>query len=208
VTTKVKAAASWLRDVLDHHDGEMPVALLRVWAERAGIPERTLQRARPRAGVSWRREARFGGQPIWFVSGPPSDNYGPPPTPPFHPPRWGPKVTRWVGHSEPQPTDDATEIGLCDVCGAAWALDAGTPRVCLSVSCNGTLEPIATDVTRTHHVGGPPDVVPEPVTTDDTPTAFVPAGAGLCLRCGTPSFALGQLCRATGLHGPCLGLIR
>jgi 5S rRNA maturation endonuclease (ribonuclease M5) len=63
--TERDEAVEWLRELLEGSDGQMPAKEVKAAARAAGIPERTLDRARPRAGVSTKREG-FGKDAIYI----------------------------------------------------------------------------------------------------------------------------------------------
>jgi hypothetical protein len=60
-------AAAWLTDYLTSHGGEAPWADIRKAARADGIAERTLQRARSRAGVSTERSG-FPARTVWALN--------------------------------------------------------------------------------------------------------------------------------------------
>jgi hypothetical protein len=62
--TERDEAVEWLRDLLDDSGGQMPAKEVKAAARAAGIAERTLDRARPRAGVTTKREG-FGKDAVY-----------------------------------------------------------------------------------------------------------------------------------------------
>jgi AAA domain len=63
-------AVEWLRDLLGSSGGELPAKEVKAAARGAGIAERTLDRARPKAGVATKREG-FGKDAVymWRLTG-------------------------------------------------------------------------------------------------------------------------------------------
>jgi AAA domain len=68
------AAADWLADYLTQCGGQAPWSEIRKAARAEGIADRTLQRARPRAGVSSTREG-FGSGTVWQLDPDPQSRH-------------------------------------------------------------------------------------------------------------------------------------
>ncbi|MBV9143446.1 MAG: AAA family ATPase [Pseudonocardiales bacterium] len=68
------AAADWLADYLTQSGGAAPWAEIRTAARAEGITPRTLQRARPRAGVTTTREG-FGSGAVWRLDPDPQSRH-------------------------------------------------------------------------------------------------------------------------------------
>jgi hypothetical protein len=75
-------AVEWLRDLLGSSGGELPAKEVKAAARGAGIAERTLDRARPKAGVATKREG-FGKDAVyrWRLTGGGHDDAPPRPAP-------------------------------------------------------------------------------------------------------------------------------
>lgn len=142
--TRVREAAEWLRSTLPADGTPMDGHHLRRLAERDGIAIRSVQRAKERAGVDWRRE-NFGGETVWFIAGPPTPNYRPPERPAFRPPkpRGYIEPVTWSATEDSAPDDC---IGLCGACGMTWVVDGADPGRCRTLGCNRLLERIEREV--------------------------------------------------------------
>lgn len=103
----------WLTAYLTEHEGQAPASEVLEAAEKAGIAERTLYRARTRAGVTTQR-AGFQGPSMWWLPVAMPDGIGNPPSRQEASDGRAGRCGR-TGMSE---ATQATDVGPCALCGS------------------------------------------------------------------------------------------